>query len=97
MKSDDPVTNETVERLCAQADLPLGPERRTRLVPMLAGIVAAANELSRKMAAAAHQSILPIMRFHARSEYNTDTGSSDDTHEHQGRCAPSRIADSVSD
>src|SRR2546429_5756371 len=25
--------------------LPLGPERRTRLVPMLAGLIAAANEL----------------------------------------------------
>ena len=66
MKSDDPVTKETVERLCAQADLPLGPERRTRLVPMLAGLIAAANELSRKMAAAAHQSILPILRYPER-------------------------------
>ena len=66
MKSDDPVTKETVERLCAQADLPLGPERRTRLVPMLAGLIAAANELNRNMAALAHRAILPILRFPER-------------------------------
>ena len=66
MKSDDPVTRETVERLCVQADLPLAPERQARLVPMLAGLIAAANELSRKMAATAHQSILPILRFPER-------------------------------
>jgi hypothetical protein len=66
MKSDDPVTPETVERLCAQAGLPLAPERRTRLVPLLAGLVAAANELNRTMAAAAHRSILPILRFPER-------------------------------
>jgi len=66
MKSDDPVTRETVERLCALADLPLAPERRARLVPMLSGLIAAANELNRKMAAAAHRSILPILRFPER-------------------------------
>jgi predicted component of type VI protein secretion system len=66
MTNDDPVTKETVERLCAQADLPLRPERRTKLVPMLAGLIAAANELNRKMAAAAHRSILPILRFPER-------------------------------
>src|SRR2546430_11443580 len=55
MKSDDPVTRETVERLCVQADLPLAPERQARLVPMLAGLITAANELNRKMAAAAHR------------------------------------------
>jgi hypothetical protein len=66
MKNDDPVTPETVERLCAQAGLSLAPDRRTRLVPMLAGLIAAANELNRKMAAAAHRSILPILRFPER-------------------------------
>ncbi len=66
MKIDDPVTKETVERLCAQADLPLAPERRARLVPMLAGLIAAANELNRKMAALAHRAILPILRFPER-------------------------------
>jgi hypothetical protein len=66
MKKDDPITPETVERLCALADLALAPERRTRLVPMLAGLIAAANELNRKMAGAAHRSILPILRFPER-------------------------------
>ncbi len=66
MKSEESVTKETVERLCAQAELALAPERRTRLVPMLAGLIGAANELSRKMAAAAHRSILPILRFPER-------------------------------
>jgi hypothetical protein len=66
MKNDEPVTKETVERLCAQADLALAPDRRARLVPMLAALIAAANELSRKMAAPAHRSILPILRFPER-------------------------------
>src|SRR6266571_1868246 len=39
MKSEESVTKETVERLCAQAELALAPERRTRLVPMLAGFL----------------------------------------------------------
>jgi hypothetical protein len=33
---------------------------------MLAGLIAAANELNRKMAGAAHRSILPILRFPER-------------------------------
>src|SRR5207247_8688907 len=67
MKSDDPVTRETVERLCALADLPLAPERRARLVPMLSGLIATANDLNRKMAAAAYRTIVPILRFPERS------------------------------
>jgi hypothetical protein len=66
MSQDEPVTNESIDRLCALADLPLASERRARLVPMFSGLVAAANERSRKMAQPGHRAILPITRFTER-------------------------------
>jgi len=50
MNPQKPVAVESIDRLCALANLPLPAERRARLAPMLADLVAAANELSRKMA-----------------------------------------------
>ncbi len=61
-----PVTTDAIDRLCALADLPLPAERRARLAPMLSGLVAAANELSRKMSNAGYRMILPIARFPER-------------------------------
>ena len=63
MSPEDPVTAESIDRLCALADLPVPAARRPALAAMLAGLVAAANELSRKMAAAEHRSVAPILRF----------------------------------
>lgn len=62
-KSEAPVTRESIDRLCALADLPLPAERRAALVAPLAGLVAAANELSRKMAEGNRRGVLPITRF----------------------------------
>jgi hypothetical protein len=66
MSPEEPVTKESIDRLCALADLPLANERRTKLVPMFSGLVAAANELSRKMAQPPHRAVLPITRFTER-------------------------------
>jgi hypothetical protein len=66
MSPSEPVTPESIDRLCTLAALPVPPERRRILVPMLAGLVAAANELSQKMAEAGHRPILPIVRFPER-------------------------------
>ena len=66
MKPEEPVTAESIDRLCSLARLPLSPERRRALAPMLAGLVAAANELSRAMSAARHRAIVPILRFPER-------------------------------
>jgi len=49
MKKEAPVTKETVERLCVLADLPLRRAPRETRPPAL-GLIAAANELNRKMA-----------------------------------------------
>lgn len=66
MSSSQPVAPESIDRLCALAALPVPTERRRRLAPMLAGLVAAANELSQKMADARHRSVVPIVRFPER-------------------------------
>ena len=66
MSSRDPVSVESIDRLCALADLPVPAERRPALAGMLSGLVAAANELSRKMATPEHQAIVPILRFPQR-------------------------------
>lgn len=66
MKKDEPVTRETIDRVCALADLPLPASRREKLVPMLAGLVAAANELSRKIAEGSRRAVLPVTRFPER-------------------------------
>jgi len=63
MAPQEPVAIESIDRLCTLANLPLPAERRARLVPMLSGLVAAANELSRKMAHAGYRAIVPIVRF----------------------------------
>lgn len=65
-KEDQPVTRESIDRLCALADLPLPANRRDNLVAPLAALVAAANELSRKMAEGSHRGVLPITRFPER-------------------------------
>jgi hypothetical protein len=66
MSPQDPVTAESIDRLCALADLPVSAERRAALAAMLSGLVAAANELSRKMATAGHRAVVPILRFPQR-------------------------------
>ena len=66
MSPEEPVTAESIDRLCSLAQLPLSAERRRALAPMLSGLVAAANELSRKMSAARHRAIVPILRFPER-------------------------------
>ena len=66
MSPQDFVTRHAIDRLCALADLPLPAERRARLAPMLSGLVAAANDLSRKMSSAEYRTILPIARFPER-------------------------------
>ncbi len=66
VKKEEPVTRETVDRLCVLADLPLPANRRDKLVAPLAGLVAAANELSRKMAEGGRRGVLPIARFPER-------------------------------
>jgi hypothetical protein len=63
MKKAEPVTRETIDRLCALADLPLPAARRDALAPMLSGLVAAANELSRTIAEGGRRAVLPITRF----------------------------------
>jgi len=66
MNPQKPVAVESIDHLCALANLPLAAERRARLAQMLAGLVVAANELSRKMARAEHRAIVPIVRFPER-------------------------------
>jgi hypothetical protein len=64
--NEPPVTRESIDRLCALADLPLPAARRGALVAPLATLVAAANELSRKMAEGSRRGVLPITRFPER-------------------------------
>jgi hypothetical protein len=66
MSLQDPVSAESIDRLCALADLPVPAERRPALAAMLSGLVAAANELSRKMASPEHRAVVPILRFPQR-------------------------------
>ena len=66
MTPSEPVTTESIDRLCTLADLPVPAERRKGLALMLAGLVAAANELSRKMADARYRTVVPILRFPER-------------------------------
>jgi len=66
MSPHEPVTPESIDRLCTLADLPVPAERRKGLALMLAGLVAAANELSRKMADARYRTVVPILRFPER-------------------------------
>jgi hypothetical protein len=66
MSPQQPVTAESIDRLCALADLPLPAARRPALAAMLSSLVAAANELSRKMAAPGHRTVVPILRFPQR-------------------------------
>jgi hypothetical protein len=66
MTPPDAVTAESIDRLCSLAGLPLSAERRRALVPMLAQLVGAANELSRKMSDGRFRAIVPILRFPER-------------------------------
>jgi hypothetical protein len=66
MSPQEPVTAESIDRLCRLAQLPLSAERRRVLAPMLAQLVAAANELSLKMSASRYRPIVPILRFPER-------------------------------
>jgi hypothetical protein len=64
--------DETVRRLASAADLPLEEGRASLIAPQLGAWIDAANELSRKMAAAEHAAVQPIMTFrhpgHEREE-----------------------------
>jgi hypothetical protein len=66
MSPPEPVSPDSIDRLCALANLPLAPERRRQLAPMLSALVAAANELSRKMSEVRYRAIVPILRFPER-------------------------------
>ena len=66
MSPHDHVTAESIDRLCALADLPVPAHRRPALAAMLSGLLAAANELNRKMAAPEHRTVAPILRFPQR-------------------------------
>ncbi len=66
MSPHEPVTPESIDRLCTLAELPVLVERRRALALMLSDLVAAANELSRKMADARYRTIVPILRFPER-------------------------------
>lgn len=66
MSREEPVTVESIDHLCRLAELALPAERRRALEPMLAQLVAAANELSRTMSAARHRAVVPILRFPER-------------------------------
>jgi hypothetical protein len=66
MNPPPPVSTDSIDHLCALADLPLSAARRRALAPMLAELVAAANELSRTMAQACHRDVLPVVRFPER-------------------------------
>jgi len=66
MSPQDFVTTDVIDRLCALADLSLPAERRARLAPMLSGLVAAANDLSRMMSSGEYRTIMPIARFPER-------------------------------
>jgi hypothetical protein len=66
MSTHEPVTPESIDRLCSLAELPIPVERREGLARMLSDLVAAANELSRKMASAPYRAIGPIVRFPER-------------------------------
>jgi len=66
MSSRDLVTRESIDDLCSLAGLPLPPDRRARLAPILSSLLTAANDLSRKMADAKYRSVVPILRFPER-------------------------------
>ena len=66
MSAHEPVTPESIDRLCTLAELPVPAERRRGLALMLLDLVAAANELSRKMADARYRTVVPIVRFPER-------------------------------
>ena len=66
MKIDEPVTKETIECLGVLAGLPLPAPRRDKLVPMGSALIAAANELNRKMAEGRRRGVSPITRFPER-------------------------------
>jgi hypothetical protein len=58
----EPLDEETVEQLERVAELPLG-ERRALVAAQLRGLIEAANELSRKMAAPHLQGLVPSVGF----------------------------------
>lgn len=64
--NEQPVTRESIDRLCALADLALPANRRDTLIAPLAGLMAAANELNRRMADGGRRGVLPITRFPER-------------------------------
>jgi hypothetical protein len=53
----------TVRGLARAADLPLGDERLALIAPQLGAWLAAANELSRKLAGEEHQDVVPVTVF----------------------------------
>ena len=57
------MNEQTVKALCNAADLQLGEERLSLIAPQLSSWLEAANELSRKLAAAEHETVLPAVGF----------------------------------
>jgi hypothetical protein len=58
----DPIDAATLESIAALAGLPLSADRRAALAPDFAALVAAANELSARIARD-HRSVPPLLRF----------------------------------
>lgn len=59
----DPIDESSIEHLERLADLPLTPERRAKVAAQFRGLVDAANELNRKMAAPHLRHLMPNVRF----------------------------------
>ena len=68
MGENPQVSAKTVAAVSVLADLRSSPERQAQLAPLLSGLIAAANELSARMAkAAGHpRSIPPMLGFPER-------------------------------
>ncbi|MEO8448470.1 MAG: hypothetical protein ABI647_01695 [Gemmatimonadota bacterium] len=67
MDNDAAVRDTTVRVLAEVAGLPLSDERAMLLAPQLEVWVTLANELSRKMSASHHSTLVPITIFAHRS------------------------------
>jgi hypothetical protein len=68
----DPIDETSIEHLERLAGLPLTPERRAAVAAQFRGLVGAANELSRKMAAPHLRHLMPNVRFaHPEPEEGT--------------------------
>jgi hypothetical protein len=69
MQTPPPADRPDVAALARCAALNLGADRLAAVEPILSAWIAAANELSRKMSAPAHQALMPVTVFvHAHEQ-----------------------------